>query len=122
MMNAGAIRPSQSPYSSNAVIVRKKDGTIRFCVDFSRLSNKTVKYAYPIPKIEETLHLLAGSRYFTKLDLKSGNWQVEIQEDDKSKLPFMLEHLDSMSLPGLRLVYVTRQLLSKGLWNAAWGI
>ena len=88
MIDAGAIRSSQSPYSSNAVIVRKKDGTIRFCVDFRKLNSKTITDAYPIPKVEETLHLLAGSKYFTKLDLRSGYWQVEIREDDKSKTAF----------------------------------
>ena len=68
MLEAGAIRPSQSLYSSNIVIVRKKDGTIRFCVDFRKLNNKTIKDAYAIPRPEETLHLLAGASYFTKLD------------------------------------------------------
>ena len=88
MLEAGAIRPSQSSYSSNVVIVRKKDGTIRFCVDFRKLNNKTIKDAYAIPRPEETLHLLAGARYFTKLDLRSGYWQVEIEEEDKPKTAF----------------------------------
>ena len=88
MIDAGAIRSSQSPYSSNALIVRKKDGTIPFCVDFRKLNSKTITDAYPIPKVEETLHLLAGSKYFTKLDLRSGYWQVEIHEDDESKTAF----------------------------------
>ena len=83
MLEAGAIRPSSSPFSSNVVVVRKKDGSIRFCVDFRKLNNKTVKDAYAIPRIEDTLHLLAGSRYFTKLDLRSGYWQVELREKDK---------------------------------------
>ena len=90
MLEAGAIRPSQSPYSSNVVIVRKKDGTIRFCVDFRKLNNKTIKDAYAIPRPEETLHLLAGAKYFTKLDLRSGYWQVEIEEEDKPKTAFQV--------------------------------
>ena len=90
MLEAGAIRPSQSPYSSNVVIVRKKDGTIRFCVDFRKLNNNTIKDAYAIPRPEETLHLLAGARYFTKLDLRSGYWQVEIEEEDKPKTAFQV--------------------------------
>ena len=93
MIDAGAIRPSQSPCSANAVIVRKKDGTIRVCVDFRRLNSKTITHAYPIPKVEETLHLLAGSKYFTKLDLRSVYWQVEIREDDKSKTAFHVRAL-----------------------------
>ena len=66
MMAAGAIRPSHSPYSSNVVIVRKKDGTIRFCVDFRMLNSETVPDAYAIPRAEDRLHLLAGVKYFTK--------------------------------------------------------
>ena len=90
MMAAGAIRPSHSPYSSNVVIVRKKDGTIRFCVDFRKLNSKTVTDAYAIPRVEDSLHLLAGARYFSKLDLRSGYWQVEIKEEDKNKTAFQV--------------------------------
>ncbi|MEW8548544.1 MAG: reverse transcriptase family protein, partial [Candidatus Thiodiazotropha sp.] len=90
MIEAGAIRPSESPYSSNVVIVRKKDGSIRFCVDFRKLNNRTIKDAYALPRVEDTLHLLAGSRYFTKLDLRSGYWQVEIDEPDKHKTAFQV--------------------------------
>lgn len=88
MLDMGAIRPSQSPYSSNVVIVRKKDGSIRFCIDYRKLNSITQKDAYNIPKIDETLHLLAGSKYFSKLDLKSGYWQVELNESDKEKTAF----------------------------------
>ena len=90
MMEAGAIRPSTSPYSSNVVIVRKKDGTIRFCVDFRKLNSKTITDASAIPRVEDTLHLLAGAKYFTKLDLRSGYWQVEIKEEDKEKTAFQV--------------------------------
>ena len=90
MIEAGTIRPSNSPYSSNVVIARKKDGTIRFCIDFRKLNNKTVKDAYAIPRVEDTLHLLAGAKYFTKLDLRSGYWQVEINEKDKHKTAFQV--------------------------------
>ena len=64
MMEADAIRESKSPYSSNAVIVIKKDGSIGFCVDFRKLNNKTIKDAHAIPRVEESLHILAGSKYF----------------------------------------------------------
>ena len=82
MLKAGAIRESESSYSSKVVVVRKKDGSIRFCVDFRKLNRRTVKDAYAIPRIEDSLHLLAGARYFSKLDLRSGYWQVELQESD----------------------------------------
>ena len=62
MIEAGAIRESKSPYSSNAVIVRKKDGSIRFCVDFRKLKNRAIKDAHAIPRVEESLHILAGSK------------------------------------------------------------
>lgn len=90
MLDIGAIRESKSPWSSNVVIVRKKDGTIRFCIDFRRLNQRTKKDAYAIPRVEDTLHLLAGSRYFSKLDLKSGYWQVELEEEDKEKTAFQV--------------------------------
>jgi transposase InsO family protein len=90
MLEMGAIRESSSPWSSNVVIVRKKDGTIRFCIDFRKLNQRTKKDAYAIPRIDDTLHLLAGSRYFSKLDLKSGYWQVEVEEADKEKTAFQV--------------------------------
>ena len=93
MLKIGAIRESKSPWSSNVVIVRKKDGTIRFCIDFRKLNQRTKKDAYGIPKVEDTLHLLSGSRFFSKLDLKSGYWQVEVKEEDKEKTAFQVGSL-----------------------------
>ena len=90
MLQAGAIRDSESPYSSNVVIVRKKDGSIRFCVDFRKLNSRTVQDAYAIPRIEDSLHLLSGTKYFSKLDLRSGYWQVEVAEEDKCKTAFQV--------------------------------
>lgn len=93
MLAAQAIRPSSSPFSSNVVIVRKKDGSLRLCIDFRKLNMRTVKDAYGIPRIEDSLHLLVGSRYFSKLDLKAGYWQVELHEDDKMKTAFQVGNL-----------------------------
>ena len=93
MIEADAIRPSCSPYSSNMVIVRKKDVTIRFCVDFRKLNNKTIKDAYAIQRVEDTLHLLAKAKYFSKIYLRSGYWQVEIEEKDKPKTAFQVRTL-----------------------------
>ena len=88
MIEIGAIRESSSPFSSNVVIVRKKDGSIRFCIDYRKQNQRTVKDAYAIPRIDDTLHLLDGAKYFSTLDLKSGYWQVELKEKDKAKTAF----------------------------------
>ncbi len=90
MLSSGAIGASESPYSSNVVLVRKKDGTLRFCIDFRRLNNRTIKDAYAIPRVEDTLHLLSGAKYFSKLDLRSGYWQVGVDEQDKQKTAFQV--------------------------------
>ena len=111
MLEAGAIRPSKSPYSSNVVIVRKKDGTIRFCVDFRKLNSKTIKDAYAIPRPEETLHLLAGAKYFTKLDLRSGYGQVEVKEEDIPKQPFKWVPWNFMNFTECLLACAMRQQL-----------
>ena len=88
MLDAGAIRPSNSPFSSNIVLVRKKDNSLRFCIDFRRLNARTVPDAYSIPRVDETFDSLAGSKFFSKLDLRSGYWQVPIREEDKFKTAF----------------------------------
>lgn len=88
MLDVGAIQPSKSPYSSNIVLVRKKDGTLRFCIDYRKLNSRTVKDAYNLPRIDDTIDRLVGSRYFTKLDLTSSYWQVEIDEKDREKTAF----------------------------------
>ena len=93
MLAADAIRPSSSPFSSNVVIVRKKDWSIRFCIDFRKLNQRTIGDAYAIPRIEDSLHLLVGSKFFTKLDLKAGYWQVELKEADKAKTAFQVGNL-----------------------------
>ena len=83
MIEVGAIRKSNSPWASAVVLVRKKDGSLRFCIDLRRLNARTIKDAYSLPRIEETLDCLNGAKYFTSLDLKSGYWQVEMDEDSK---------------------------------------
>ena len=69
LLNQGIIRKSSSPYASAVVIVRKKDGSIRLCVDYRLLNSRTIKDAYPLPRIEETLDLLNGAKYFSSIDL-----------------------------------------------------
>ena len=93
MLAAGAIRESDSPYSSNVVLVRKKDNSLRFCLDYRILNSKTRKDAYMLPRFDDTIDTLAGSHFFTKLDLRSGYWQVEMEERDKEKTAFSVGNL-----------------------------
>ena len=88
MLDADAIRKSKSPYCSNVVLARKSDGSLRFCIDFRKLNNKTIKNAYILPRVDETIDALLGSKYLSKLDLRSGYWQMEIKEEDKQNRIF----------------------------------
>ena len=81
MLDLGAIRPSNSPWASAIVLVRKKDGRPRFCIDLRRFNNRTVKDAYSLPKIESILDSLIRAQIFSTLDLKAGYWQVEMAEE-----------------------------------------
>ena len=82
------IVPSTSPWSSPVCMVTKKDGTIRFCVDYRKLNGLTKKNSYPLPRIDETLDSLGGNQYFCTLDLKSGYHQVGMHPDDMEKTAF----------------------------------
>ena len=88
MEKKNVIRPSNSPWASPIVLVRKCDGTYRFCVDYRRLNSITRKDAYPIPRIDDTLDTLSGACWFSTLDMVSGYWQVEVGEEDKEKTAF----------------------------------
>ena len=68
----------------------KKDGTLRFCIDFRCLNTHTKKDSYPIPKCPETMESLVGARYFSTMDLKSGFWQVKVSEDSRQYMAFMV--------------------------------
>ena len=88
MLQQEIVRPSCSPWASLAVIVEKKDGTLRFCIDFWKLNDVTVKDAHPLPRIDDILEALKGAKIFSTLDLKSGYWQVPIKEEHKSNTAF----------------------------------
>ena len=88
MVEVGAIRKNFSPWASAVVLVRKKDGGLRFCIDLRKLNNRTVKDGYSLPRIEDTLDCLHGAVWFSTLDLKSGYWQVELEEEAKPLTAF----------------------------------
>lgn len=89
LQQAGVIRESTSPFSSPIVVVRKKNGDVRLCIDYRKLNLQTVKDAYALPNLEETFSTLTGSKWFSVLDLKSGYYQIEVEEADKPKTAFV---------------------------------
>ena len=88
MLASDVVRPSNSPWASPVVMVKKKDGSLCFSIDFCQLNVSTVKGAHPLPRIDDLLDALHGARWFSTLDLKSGYWQVPIMERDEEKPAF----------------------------------
>ncbi|KAE8692579.1 hypothetical protein F3Y22_tig00110831pilonHSYRG00022 [Hibiscus syriacus] len=85
LLDAGYIRPSKSPYGAPVLFQKKHDGSLRMCIDYRALNKLTVKNKYPIPLIADLYDQLGGARWFTKLDLRSGYYQVRIAEGDEPK-------------------------------------
>ena len=83
MLDAGVIQPSNSLWCNAVVLVRKKDGSLRFCIDFRKLNSLTVKDSHPLPCICETLESLAGAAHYSTFDMNSGFWQVPMDEESK---------------------------------------
>ena len=82
---------SNSPWAAN-VLVRKKDGTKRLCIDYRQLNEVTIKDAYPIPRIDETIDALGKAKWFSTLDLSSGYWQVALDDDAQEKSTFVVRN------------------------------
>ena len=88
MLKANVIRRSNSPWMSPVLLVPKKDGSLRFCVDFRKVNAITVRPAASIPSAEDIFYALGKSKFRTSLDMKQGFWQIPIREEDKEKTAF----------------------------------
>ena len=103
MLDGGAIRPSKSPWCNAIVLVRKKDGTLRFCIDFRRLNSRTKKDLFPLPRMQETMESMVGARFFSSMDMKSGFWQVRMSEKSRQYTAFTVGSLGMYEF--LRMLY-----------------
>jgi hypothetical protein len=88
LLKKGYIRPSVSPWGAPILFVKKKDGTLRLCIDFRQLNKSTIKNKYPLPRIDDLFDQLRGEKIFSKIDLRSGYHQVRIKEEDIHKTTF----------------------------------
>ena len=93
MLESGAIKPSQSAWCNAVVLVQKKYGSSQFCIDFCHLNTHMKKDSYPLPRIQEVLESLVGAGHFSCLDLKSGSWQIKMEEASKQYTTFTVGNL-----------------------------
>ena len=119
MLSSGVIHPSNSPWALPVVMVKKKYGSLRFCVDFRQLNAVTVKDAHPILRIDDLLDALHGARWFSTLDLKNRYWQVPIQEWDKEKMAFAPAAANCSNLTRFPLASATLPPPSPDSWTAS---
>ena len=85
LQEKGYIRPSSSPWGSPVLFVRKKDGSLRMCIDYRSLNEVTIKNKYPLPRINDLFDQLQGAKYFSKIDPRSGYYQLKIRPSDVQK-------------------------------------
>jgi len=89
MIKAGVVEPSNSPWTSNLVVVKNKDGSLRYCVGYRKINSVTRRDAYPLPRIDACLDALSGAKLFSTFDLRSRYHQVPMHEEDADKTNFI---------------------------------
>ena len=101
LLSKGFIRPSTSPWGAPFLFVKKKDGSLRLCIDYRQLNRVTIRNLYPLPCIDELFDQLQGSRVYSKIDLRSGYHQLKIRENDVSKTAFRTRygHYEFLVMP-----------------------
>ena len=126
MLQQGIVEPCASPWSSNVVLVRRKDGKYRFCVDYRQLNSITYQDVYPLPRIENCLDALDGASWFSTLDLRSGYWQVRQDPRDADKTAFITRRgcflFKTMSFGLTNAPSVFQRLMDLVLSGLAWEI
>ena len=114
MLDGGAIRPLQSAWCNAMVLVQKKDGGLRFCIDFQQLNARTKKDSYPLPRMQETMESLVRARFFSTMDLKSRFWQVKMSEKSWQYTAFTVGSMGIFEF--LRMLYGLCNALATFQW------
>ena len=92
LLDKGLIRPSVSPWGAHVLFVKKKDGTLRMCIDYRQINKVTMKNKYPLPRIEDLFDQLKGAGVFSKIDLRSGYYQLQVKDADVPKTAFRTQY------------------------------